>query len=776
MKTRRKSEKPWRPRSDPAFAWAASNPALAPWREPLAEWARQHTNRKTAVWFGNHWLDDVATHPADASTPETCCRRSTSGALPFLARVAARQNDVVRSRLQNTARAFFDWYLAAHLSAPDDAGRPVVSPDHANPVQPARTPPASSESHRSAMPTRFLRELLKLLTENDWAWARAQAADTVDVVDPSTGLPERLWCPVRASVLAIKLLLPLRTFQVRVMESSEGDDICYRGGEWVANVGPGAPKTSQRRRRGFLCRIEDASTGENGCGFYVNTNKTADAAARANERGYLIPWENRQVIDIVEQLEVWQTTHNPMAEPTAWSSLHDDTVCRSAPRSGRAFFLMRDPNGMFPNEPITDDRVRGLWNGLVAELERRLAANGETMANGEPIRLTRPRSAERSERVSRYDLHTLRVSLITALAVDGGLPLHILSKCVAGHASVVMTIYYCKVGREAMNEALDAATARIDTVAQERFAQYLKSGDRDDAALVINDPSALAAADRGDTAAWLMLDTGICPVGATRCHDGGPLVAKRVHGPVPGGARNCARCRFHITGPAFLGGLVAKFNTKSLERDSARREYEPARTGLRQLEDERVEVETKGGSFDQGAIERARDRLDRAEVRLASVCETMQALYVLVLRCRDAMSKNAGGLNLLAVGSETDLRVAIRATSDIDLADRVCQVADIYPSLETADASMRRARAIDRMAMRHGRAPVMLPLSEEEALRAGNEMLRLMERQFGRERSIEIVAGDGIEEGAARVLDDWKSSRLSIAPPPSGMPALEHQK
>ncbi len=775
MKSSRKSDKPWRPRSDPTFAWAASNPALAPWREALAEWASQHSNRQTALWFGNHWLDDVTANPLSALTPERCCRRGTSNALPFLDRVGARHSGTVRSSLQNTARAFFDWYLEGHLSAPDDTGCLVVSPNHTNPVRPARTPPSPSESHRSAMPTRFLRDLLNVLTENDWAWARAQASDTVEVLDPATGLRQRVWCPVRASALAIKLLLPLRTFQVRVLESSEGDDVCYRGGAWVANVGPGAPKDGQRRRRGFLCRIEDAATGENGCGFYVNTNKTADAAALANERGYLIPWENRQVIDIVERLEVWQTTRNPVSIPTSWSSLHDKTVNRSALRGGSAFFLMRDPNGQFPNEPVTDPRVRGLWDALVAELERRFAERGETMADGSPIRLTRKSGISRTRRVSRYDLHTLRVSLLTALAVDGGLPLHILSKCVAGHASLVMTLYYCKVGREAMNEALDAAAERIDTVVQERFAQYLKSGDRDDAALVINDPSALAAADRGDTAAWLMLDTGICPVGATRCHDGGPLVAKRVHGPVPGGARNCARCRFHITGPAFLGGLAAKFNTKSLERDSARREYEAARTGLRRLEDQRVEVETKGGTFDSRAIERARDRLDRAEVRLASVSETMQALYVLVLRCRDAMSTNAGGLNLVAVGSETDLRVAIRATSDIDLADRVCQVADIYPSLETAEAALRRARAIDRMAMRHGRAPVMLPLSEEETLRAGNEMLRLMERQFGRERAIEILTDDGVVEGVARVLEEWQCGRFSITAQPSDLPALAHQ-
>lgn len=778
MKTTEKPTKARRPRSDPQFGWAASNPSLTGWRTVLAEWAVQHSNRGEAVRFGNHWLDHVASAPAIVREPEAYCRRSAPGASPFFAWIGDRQSERVKSALQNTARAFFEWYLAAHLSAPDDRGVPLPSPDHANPVPRARTPAKPAETHRSAMPTRFLRDLLDVLTENDWAWARAQTKDYVDVSEPVLGDKQRLWCPVRASALAIKLLLPLRTFQVRVLESSEGDDVCYRTGQWVPNVHTGAPPKGRTRRRGFLCRIEDAGTATAGVGFYVNTNKTADSAARANERGYVIPWENRQVIDIIERLEVWQTTYNPVAGPTSWASLHDDTVCSSAPRAGSAFFLMRDPNGMYPNEPVSDDRVRGLWDGLVEELERRLAERGERMADGESIRLTRPRGGDGARRISRYDLHTLRVSLITALAVDGGLPLHILSKCIAGHASVVMTLYYCKVGREAMTEALDAATARIDAVAQERFAQYLKSEARDDAALVSNDVAGLAAADHGDTAAWLTMDTGLCPVGATRCHDGGPLVTKGVHGPVPGGTRNCSRCRFHLTGPAFLGGLVAKFNAKSLERDAAMREHEVARTSLRRLEDERAEAEMRGGAFDTRAIERARDRFDRARTRVASVSETMQAVAVLVGRCREVMTKNTGGLSLVGVGAEADIRVAIKTTTDIDLADRVCQAADIYPSPEVAEATWRRARAIDRMVVRHGRAPVMLPLSEEEALQAGNEMMRLMDRQFGRERAIEILGGEQVVNGVAKVLDKWQGSvaQMGVEVSAPALPAIEHQR
>ncbi len=112
---------------------------------------------------------------------------------------------------------------------------------------------------------------------------------------------------------------------------------------------------------------------------------------------------------------------------------------------------------------------------------------------------------------------------------------------------------------------LTEATAKIDHASQAPFARYLQSEARSGDGFVANDPAGAAALDGSAAASLLQLDTGICPVGDTRCGDGGPAMAKNKHGPVPGSARNCVQCRFHVTGPAFLGALVARFNATSLE-------------------------------------------------------------------------------------------------------------------------------------------------------------------------------------------------------------------
>lgn len=53
---------------------------------------------------------------------------------------------------------------------------------------------------------------------------------------------------------------------------------------------------------------------------------------------------------------------------------------------------------------------------------------------------------EHSDKTTYYPLHSLRVSLITAFALEGGVPMPVLSKCIAGHARLVMTLYYTKMG------------------------------------------------------------------------------------------------------------------------------------------------------------------------------------------------------------------------------------------------------------------------------------------------------------------------------------------
>ena len=86
----------------------------------------------------------------------------------------------------------------------------------------------------------------------------------------------------------------------------------------------------------------------------------------------------------------WQDRYNPITAPLRWADLHDLGLFNSGrsgefARHGDACFLFRDPAGTFRNEPLTDNRLRRLWLNLLSELERRVAARGETLADGSPV-------------------------------------------------------------------------------------------------------------------------------------------------------------------------------------------------------------------------------------------------------------------------------------------------------------------------------------------------------------------------------------------------------
>lgn len=727
-------------RQDVRFEWAAGRGVDA-WRSELTEWAREHTSLKRAITVGNLLLDYLIAHPSVAREPHAFCLRDYVNPIPLSSYLARR--GYAGPEVNNTAAAWFDWYLQHRLTASDDRGRLVVSPDHWNPLVRLEKPPSPSETYREALPSRLLREAFTILTEKDWEWAKRQG-DWVDVVDGDTGERVRVWCPVRATALALKLLLPLRSFQVRMLESSEGDSECYRDGRWIPNDSPHAAHPHRGVQRGFLRAFRDAHTGDVSTGFYVNTNKSADRFPDAAEEGYSIPWQHDEAIRIVAQLEAWQRRYNPISEPLAWSRIREQSVSlATVPRAGAALFLMRDPCGTDPNHPVTAGRLSGLWDKAVVSLEDRLYTQGQRLLDGSRIRLTfelPPRTDGYVQRKSRYDLHTLRVTLITLLATEGGVPLHILSKCIAGHSALLMTLYYVKVNAETMKRTMVEAASKIDTGAQAEFARYLRSETRKAEGFVANDPAGVAALDRSAPASWMVVDTGICPVGGQPCDRGGPKLLKGGYGPVPGGPRNCTRCRFHITGPAFLGGLVARFNASSVNVQVAKKNRERAELDLTAANDALFDAQTAREEGDPQAVRRAQERLDVADASLANHAGTLHAVYGLVERCK-AIGAGQGGLNLVLAGDLGDLQTAVWSTSDLDVMDAVCQAATVHPCDETRAASLRRSQLLDRLLVRSGQLPVLLELSEEEALIRGNELMRLLDVQFGRERALALLDG-----------------------------------
>lgn len=718
------------PRKSRDYAWATVGGAVVePWRQALIRWGQTRRGIQQCVAAGAQLLKYVLAHGERAGTPADHCALNS----PWGTRLAdwlARNSKSIQARID--IHRFFEW-LIEDVRASGDVGESL-----GNPLPRPVAPPRVSETARSALPVYYIRKMLETLTSDNWAWARrAGSDDQVEVVDRTTGQRAMVWSPVRASALAVMLLLPLRGFQVRVLDSGEGDSEVYAKGIWSKNAGPHAPTGRATRRQGFLRRFPARGTHRELTGFFVNTNKTAWRLPGQHDPGYEIPWEHAEVVRIVDELRAWQERYNPVGGPRRWADVELDIGGPTgSARAGDVFFLFRDPRNLDRGLPVLYGAVLTLWNRLVREVERTLNDDGARSIDGSALRLTEKRG---SATVSAFNLHSLRVSQLTSLLTEGRVPLHILSKHVAGHASMTMTLHYVKTSTEQVSDVLTEASMKVVSEQQKSYARYLSQGTPAADTFVANDGAGVDAIRTGNAGVWTVTPTGICPVGE-QCHIGGPKTGARTFAPVPGGRLNCPACRFHVTGPAFLVGLVARFNATSLSFEGAKQELAAAEQALLEAEQRQL-ARQKAKLADVGHdVPQAQDRVQTATVRLENALFSLSTTYDLIERCQAAAAA-ANGLSLVLNGPEADIKAEIVEGSQAQLWDAVCQGATFYRSPELNEAVLGRAQALDRMLTQFGVAPLFFNLDKEQSLAAGNEMLRLMALQHGREKTMAFLDG-----------------------------------
>jgi hypothetical protein len=381
-----------------------------------------------------------------------------------------------------------------------------------------------------------------------------------------------------------------------------------------------------------------------------------------------------------------------------------------------------------------------LWYKLLARLEQRCLDRGEMLDDGTPIRFVNPdpRTGQ-----TYYPLHALRVSLISYLVLDLKLPLPVVSKLIAGHARIIMTLYYTKFGKQFMSEVMAEAERNALEAMQQNHRRFLMDATYEQVGrrfASLSEDAMRAAIGKPSAAAFVFEDKGICPVGGSMCDVGGEKLndntAYSIYAAVPGypSDRNCVRCRFFLSGPAFLPGLIAHFNTLSEKSHRQSGRYIDLQAKLKALEDHRYDCEQEGCPFTETReMERMGQRRDDAAHALGKLVNDMQATYYLIGRSLEiARSAENDGVQLVASGSITDLKVAIdEAQSELHQLETVCENAVIYTETDASYATIRRSQILDFMLCYNGMEPVFMRLSPEHQLLVGNALMTLIQARTG---------------------------------------------
>jgi len=455
------------------------------------------------------------------------------------------------------------------------------------------------KTHRASIPSSLHELMIDVLLSPDdegnptFSWAEEiltqSSLDIVRVPDPDrSGNEIKLWCPSRATCLAMLLLTPIRGAQARWLDQGLMDVECYDFTEQTMkpNQHPlkdfryanGKTHVQQYgRSSGILQFSSELLTREQCLSIFVNTNKTQlwDGSRLS---GYQIPWPDgsellassdpgqreqgkwlARVYRAIEYQMNWMTRYDPEPWPVSFFHSHEDrartTELKEVKESLPWFVpLFRDLSlkkmvsytlrGKIHKAfcPVSKSKINHLYNLLAVETERRA-----TKQYGRKIYLTTTDKTTGKPKC-RFDIHSLRVTWVSRL-FEMGIPVQVISEFIVGHATQLMTTLYLKIKPAHVREALIQAAAQGEmTQGFEALLQREQvNSDMADFLISAGSQNNIHEYLSEDFTAVVPVEGGICPMGGkgSKCAEGGTEPGS----PVKGG---CGNCRFFLTGPDFL--------------------------------------------------------------------------------------------------------------------------------------------------------------------------------------------------------------------------------
>ncbi|KKZ88537.1 VPA1269 family protein [Rhizobium phaseoli] len=626
--------------------------------------------------------------------------------------------------------------------------------------------PKPGSTRSRPLPEKLIPIMREILEEGAKGWPGKSGLFKVETIEKNKTVLR--YCPVIPSLFRAMLDIPLRMGQIRRLDSGEGDVVHFNADrmDWEANTGPLAgywPDVTREswanmETRGYARQIQDEIKPVTG--INVNTNKTGEP--------YVIPWYIPSLLKNLWDLRKWQEKHNPITEPVG-PEVYLDAPHRY-PESTKAGMPHIFPiSRLFPNKfwptpgrIATHSELDHAWCWLLAEIQRRW--NERHPGNQVTLVEIHPKSKQPYR--PRYNIHGLRVRGLTDLR-RGGMPLDLLSKFVAGHATLRMTIYYTEPHPTEISEAIEKAVANSEL--QRQYIDDLKRMDVDEAKrrTVSISPTAVSEAiDSGSQFQFCNVSIGICPYDGSRCGDGGELlrkeetngVSKNVYGEIKG--RNCVMCRHFLSGPPWLNEL-ADYGTKLCER----------RQFLAHEQDRidelvaRYENELRAKTITKAFFENKYDALQAEIIQVKNDQELVEnSIFNVERLCKasvqllDATTDEDAGVMLVA--SNRSSVVEYRQISEFEQAVRITAAGRVHQILGDERVEGKRDQYLDVMLFNSGQVPprLMTNISPEHRRRAMDQYALFIHSRASSEEIDRLVDGTlrlrdmGLEEQVRNLI------------------------
>jgi hypothetical protein len=740
------------------------------WAEKITDFMKQARGGGTKVSKICRFVRFFIEEHDKSLTPEEFLTQDTFNIKPFRKILDNFETDNLRSNVITSVNQFLDYVIDKYLTIEDEETGEIVRVMEArNPISllltdQSVTAPQRSETTKPCLPYHFVKKAqnwiipanamnftdLKHIQKFDADWVKVNA-NKVDRHDPDCVYKKiqgqyYLWVPIDWVHTYAITKVPLRGRQIAYNDSGEADEFIADIDEfgkikWVKNNNCFANMT---KNQSFIKRMPDDDVG-----MFVTTNKTSN-----NGSGYSIPWMPEDLAYWLIKLRKWQQKFNALEQPTSWQ-LCERTSFNEAQLKAKGIncFLFRAYKSIEPK------------NVSVALTPRLATALYHIQPSNLTLATLEGNESTITHYSSKFTPHSMRVSLITAYVMEMGMPIEIVMK-VAGHSSVVMSIYYTKVSHNDIKQKLEEGE-KIALKSQAEVTQKLieqnKIEEVKNKLLGSNDDVLRSLTNDLPAGNYVFRDYGICPFAASRCDDGGELIgATQARTPVPSGylgIQNCLRCRHFITGPAFLGGLLSitneillQSNTQSRKCHNLQEKVNDIESQLGGLDKAEYIANLKGEKVDltkrigleseerrlEADYESAAKKLDMLLCDIQSAYGWIRRSQMLINKEQSLQDDQRDGLSLITM-SDSEIQLDLEEVSYYQQLQEVCENATIYQSASAENAVLPRSQILDRMSLYNSIAPSLFLMSEAEQLKIGNELYKLLKNRLKTWNRIEQV-------------------------------------
>lgn len=499
------------------------------------------------------------------------------------------------------------------------------------------------------------------------------------VVDHHSGKTHDMFWPALPIIMDMIFTTGMRSKSALYMDSGEGDEYWVDIAQKCEIPNP-LDIANRGQKNGFL-RLIPIGPAETVLGMFLPINKTGS---------YEVPWVDMKTAEYFQYMRDWQIRYNPVKLPISSirSSFDKEMIYKANGDLQEVFPVFRDPASKAIGHPPSSASLYAYWEALLRycepiynERQKKIAGEKDLEWVWEPFLINgKP----------RWDVHSLRVTTVTTL-IDAGVAPHIIAELV-GHKSLAMTWHYVAVNSRVTHEQIlkgleerrqkaieEVAECKTEDEIEHILAELLGGNFHNRGDEYVGDEFLKQCTMSGIPRSYEVYSHGICPGGD--CAKGGERYGGKYQ-PVFR-AQACSRCRFRVTGPAFLNGLVFRVNLLLMEiNESMERE--------RALNEEIDRLEDGGCNVDH-----LRASLERHIELREELWEEWAAEMALVRSCQQVIenSRDSNNLPIVTGLSEVEFKARLETVHSFELLHKLVSESQLIAgaSIEIPD-SLRAQR------------------------------------------------------------------------------------